>query len=341
MDIKKRENWIDIAKGIGILFVMFGHTIIGKSVTSYTYIFNLPTFIFLSGYLFNLKKYPNFKEFFNKRAKAILIPYAGLSIISIIFYKFYFNMPLNDTTTITNMAIMFAKATRNQIFYNIPLWFLPTLFFIEMSFYWLRKIKWRVIEFALLFVLSSWFVITKDTLYNPTLIWTIDTGLFYLLFFALGYYIRQKIVAIKLSKRVQYILLAIAILINTLPIYNKNLFDTIFRNTYVIQNGLIYYLSLVLIAFTGIYVIISLSKWIKHQPLLEFLGKNSLTFFGLHVLIFWILNRIVNIKYFHLNNQIILSTLYVAFTIFVISFLIPYLKKLFPDVFGKYEKTSN
>ena len=63
----------------------------------------------------------NFKEFFKARSRAILIPYAGLSIISIVFYKFYFNMPIYDTTTIINMVIMFVKATRNQIFYNIPL----------------------------------------------------------------------------------------------------------------------------------------------------------------------------------------------------------------------------
>jgi fucose 4-O-acetylase-like acetyltransferase len=57
---KKREYWIDIAKGIGIIFVMLGHTIIGPIITNYTYIFNLPVFIFLSGYLFNLSKFTNF-----------------------------------------------------------------------------------------------------------------------------------------------------------------------------------------------------------------------------------------------------------------------------------------
>lgn len=340
MEPKKREHWIDIAKGIGIVFVMFGHTIIGKSVTSYTYIFNLPTFIFLSGYLFNYKKYLNFKEFFKARSRAILIPYAGLSIISIVFYKFYFNMPIYDTTTIINMVIMFVKATRNQIFYNIPLWFLPTLFFIEMSFYWLRKIKWKFLEISILILLSSWFVIASDTLYNPQLFWTIDTGLFYLLFFAFGYYIRQGIVSIKLKQWTQYILLLIAIIINTMPIYSKTLFDKIFKNSLVINNGLIYYLSLLVIAFFGIYVIISISKLIRKQALLEFLGRNSLTFFGLHVLIFWMLNKVIHVKYFSFYNQVIISIFYVVFTTLVISILIPYLKKYFPNVFGKQEKTS-
>lgn len=100
---------------------MLGHTFIGKTITNYTYIFNLPVFIFISGYLLNLKKYTNFKHFFTAKTKSILIPYIGLSIISIVFYKFYFNMPLYDYKTISNMAIVFLTGIRNQIFYNIPL----------------------------------------------------------------------------------------------------------------------------------------------------------------------------------------------------------------------------
>jgi fucose 4-O-acetylase-like acetyltransferase len=75
---------------------MFGHTAIGPSILKYSYIFNMPGFLFLSGYFFNTNKYLNYKEFFKAKAKAILIPYLGLSIISIIFYKFYYQMPMND-----------------------------------------------------------------------------------------------------------------------------------------------------------------------------------------------------------------------------------------------------
>jgi acyltransferase len=114
---------------------MLGHTPIGPDVLKYTYIFNMPCFLFLSGYFFNLNKFSSYKEFVKSKAKAILLPYLGLSIVSIIFYKFYYNMPLNDTITLKNMLIVFFKATRNQIFYNIPLWFLPSLFFMENIFY--------------------------------------------------------------------------------------------------------------------------------------------------------------------------------------------------------------
>ena len=146
VETKKREYYIDIAKGIGIIFVMLGHTIVGPSIIKYTYVFSLPIFIFLSGYLFNLSKFTNFWHFVKLRAKLIMIPYVGFSIISIVFYKFYYNMSIYDYATMTNMLVAFIKATRNQIFYNIPLWFLPTLFFIEIMFYLIRKINKKYLE---------------------------------------------------------------------------------------------------------------------------------------------------------------------------------------------------
>jgi len=100
---------------------MFGHTAIGPSILKYTYIFNMPGFLFLSGYFLNINKFANFKDFFKAKAKAILIPYLGLSIISIVFYKFYYQMPLSDFKTMKDIIIIFFKATRTQIFYNIPL----------------------------------------------------------------------------------------------------------------------------------------------------------------------------------------------------------------------------
>ncbi len=334
-EIKKREYFVDIAKGIGIILVMFGHTLIGPAITKYSYIFNLPCFLLLSGYFFNMNKYSGYKSFLKSKAKAILIPYVGLSVFSIVFYMFYYNMPMNDWETIRAMVAVFFTAKRNQIFYNIPLWFLPSLFFIENIFYWIRKINRKYLEWILILILGGYFVMKWDTLYNPRWIWTIDSSMFYLIFFSLGYYIKQGLIDIKINKFVEKLLVIAAILINTLVIYNAHWFDKIFKNTFVMNNGLIYFISLLVLAFSGIYMVITVSKLIKRQAALEFLGKNSITFFGLHVLCFWILDKTIKpLKIFE-NNQIILSILYVWITILTVSLLIPYLKQYFPNIFGK------
>ena len=53
---KKHYESIDIAKGIGILLVVFGHLTVGKqNVYSFIYSFHMPLFFLLSG-LFSSNK---------------------------------------------------------------------------------------------------------------------------------------------------------------------------------------------------------------------------------------------------------------------------------------------
>jgi surface polysaccharide O-acyltransferase-like enzyme len=75
-------------------------------------------------------------------------------------------------------------------------------------------------------------------------------------------------------------------MINLMVIYNNNLFEKIFKNAIVVNNGILYYLTLVILALSGIYVTVKASQKINRQKALEYIGRNSITFFGLHVLIF-------------------------------------------------------
>lgn len=175
-----------------------------------------------------------------------------------------------------------------------------------------------------------------DTLYNPRFIWTADTGLFFLIFFASGYYLKNRIFNIRITNKYILNLLAlIAILINSLILYSPTWFDKIFKNNFVITHRLVYFLSLLILSFSGIYVITTIAKFLKRQKLLEFLGKNSLSFFGLHVLCFWILDKILKPNQIFENQIIILSILYVIITTIVIVLILPYLKKHLPYIFGR------
>ena len=56
---RNRILWLDMAKGIGILLIMIGHLGISvipeaKPVQIWLYSFHIPTFFFLSGYLFSI-----------------------------------------------------------------------------------------------------------------------------------------------------------------------------------------------------------------------------------------------------------------------------------------------
>jgi fucose 4-O-acetylase-like acetyltransferase len=49
-------EWIDVIKGIGIVFVVAGHTYIGE-VKDFIFLFHMPLFFFISGFLFTQQEH--------------------------------------------------------------------------------------------------------------------------------------------------------------------------------------------------------------------------------------------------------------------------------------------
>ena len=71
---RQRIEWIDVAKGIGILLVAATH-VFGGSIAKYSEWFYMPLFFFLSGYLYVPAE--EWHRFVTKRARHLLLPYAG------------------------------------------------------------------------------------------------------------------------------------------------------------------------------------------------------------------------------------------------------------------------
>lgn len=63
----KRIEYLDYAKGIGIILVVLGHILIKGNIKIYIYSFHMPLFFIISGYLFNYINIINFKEVINKK----------------------------------------------------------------------------------------------------------------------------------------------------------------------------------------------------------------------------------------------------------------------------------
>lgn len=92
MDAKRLE-WIDIAKGMGIILVVLGHTLVPqiRSESSFAgflwifiYNFHMPLFFFLSGFLFEkgLDRYDNKLKFIKNKAHYLIVPYLFFSIFA-------------------------------------------------------------------------------------------------------------------------------------------------------------------------------------------------------------------------------------------------------------------
>lgn len=75
----RRLAWMDVAKGIGIFLVVYAHA--KGPFSQYIYLFHMPLFFFLSGFLYSPKG--TFREFLTKKVKSLYIPYVGWNIIII------------------------------------------------------------------------------------------------------------------------------------------------------------------------------------------------------------------------------------------------------------------
>ena len=78
----ERDRALDVAKGIGIFLVIFGHTCKQGYIVNYIYAFHVPLFFFLSGLLFRPEKYSGYADIITKKAKGLLVPFAVLYVLS-------------------------------------------------------------------------------------------------------------------------------------------------------------------------------------------------------------------------------------------------------------------
>ena len=80
----KRLSYIDLAKFIGILFVVISHSGVGGGLSfdKWIHIFHMPLFFFISGFTFDFEKHSkDFKNFIFRRVKSLVIPYFCFSLI--------------------------------------------------------------------------------------------------------------------------------------------------------------------------------------------------------------------------------------------------------------------
>ena len=151
----ERLEWLDAVKGIGILFVVIGHHLLGVNI-SWIYCFHMPLFFMVSGYIFAYKAEwhkPFFAIVVNK-LKGLMYPYLTLSVIVIIWHILFYDVLFSNTKPEFSSfeAIILTITTYG---YH-ALWFLPCLFLAYVFFAFLRKHSFQhiclLIMIALLFI---------------------------------------------------------------------------------------------------------------------------------------------------------------------------------------------
>lgn len=316
-----RIDYIDTAKGIGIILVVWCHILLTGPVHKYVYSFHMPLFFFLSGLVFKENKNENMMSFVKSKSKGILIPYISFSAITYLYWliieRFISSNEISPLKAFINIFI--APGSDSYLPHNPALWFLPCLLVVNIIFYVIVK-NYKLINIKIAIFISSVIGFITQLYKTDNVFWSIDVAFTGGVFFGVGFLLKEtlndeyKVINNK-TKIIGFLLFVIAIVTSY---YNNSV--SLSSNHY--GNYILFYVS----AFSSIAMIIIISKIISKNSLLKYLGKNSLIILCLHIpvkrIVMGVTCKILNIKLELLKESIVITLICTLITFII---LIPFI----------------
>lgn len=273
-EVTKRIEWIDTAKGIGILMVMLGHNYLDWKFVFWCYSCHMALFFFLSGCTF--KYYADFKSFLKKKVQGLLVPYWFFAVL-ISIYNWISAVTHNNSFGISDALLSYLS----QIRYT-HLWFLPCLFLAEIGtwivhiYIYNKKNIWLLtagVQIILFFAYRA--------LIGIDLPWNADLAVLGMSFMSLGLWYQAKADSFISNKQLRLPIIITAIVFHVgiswfafITTESVDWYSNRFGNPVFFIIG----------ACTGIFATILISKRFSLHKL-AYLGANSIVWYGLHRII--------------------------------------------------------
>lgn len=339
--MKKRESFIDIVRAVAMTFIVLGHTIVHSEhcgmIFKFIYSFHVILFFIISGYTINQNK--KFSDFFKNKFLRIMVPYFVWGTLFLLPYLFIGksvgeNFDIHSSYNLKELLLNILYGNGNALKQNSALWFLPSLFSMEIFFYGIVKINnykkgWKDGFLLILLILIGGISSKYIKIIFP---WGINTVLNCGYFFFIGY----------LIKKYQFI----KVYFNN---FHVNLFSFIigtfacFLNPSIVscidyQYGNYFF---TMISSLGISLfIIRVCYIINKNHILEFIGKNTLSILIFHKLIILIFQTKLGVLSRFLTNSNLFLELFLGVVVSVFAILTSLgfgmiCKKIIPILIGE------
>ncbi len=303
-----RIEWIDIAKGIGIILVVAGHCFyLGYSYPIYA--FHMPLFFFLSGLVYNDKKNTQFSSLLKSKARQILKPYVVFYICGLVVSLI---VPLWRHLLISKTMLIELYTTNSNNINNSSIWYLICLFVTFLLMYPLHQLmkrfndRWCLFFLTIVAILSlkiklflQWLSPEHIYLIEDRLPFKLDSAIIAVLFMYLGF--RYKKIIIEIVEKTNIVWLILSLVLFAVGSYLNG-----WCNINSLEFGkmpLLYYPTALLgiYATTSFCYLVSKSSFLfRTKNILLFYGINSLVIFGLQSLFIRLYLLVFN-KFFHLQ----------------------------------------
>lgn len=304
----KRNVQVDVMKGVAIILMVIGHSHISYYGTKVIYLFHMPLFFMISGYLFKMPDDPSIKWFLNyilKKIKGLWIPCFFWNLVYSLLNNWFIRLHIYSEQQfeafggnaskhdILNVGAVGKNIARGLVMSGHTemggaFWFLKTLFAVSIAFaliqIFLHRIKDKVSDglnllVAILSVTVGWLAKTKGIVFLGLPIVCSSY-----IFFYIGYVIKTKEIMEKVvvSKLLKFICLLVSVLILTIATIwmpSVSIADNAYWNP-------IYVVLTSLSGWFLIYYSSAIVTRMKIAKLLKVIGTNTMSIVVLHFLCF-------------------------------------------------------
>ena len=310
MNKKQRIKWIDLSKAICIYCVVLGHALTYNEdneciFRNFIYIFHMPVFFFISGYLFRIKENENsFISFSLSNIKSLVVPYIFLNILAIFLYSpIYLHQNIKQTLYYILIGHGHAPAG--------PAWFLLCLFWIKLQMFFVLKLSDRTqVLVALLYGILAYY-------FPWHLYWRFDVSFMAMPIFIIGTLVKKHLTSLP-NKHYPLLLPSLVFIISFLATFGISLiqqkvamYSRIFGTS-----GILFYIG----AMIGILMIISLCELLNgfSNKVISVISSGSIIIMGLHGIFYqytlYLLQRLSILPHYVLNipTKIIICFIVIA-----------------------------
>lgn len=317
--MKQRIEYFDLAKGICMFLVVFFHLsttfpnvhgflgILGK--------YRLCLFFFLSGCFFRTRD--DFRTFFVKKARRLLIPYVFFYVTlscflpRILYDWIGFNWrPLQYHEFLTAFV--------GNSYPNIPIWFLLCLFCINLTMYPVARLdqRWHCRGLLLLAFAMLLHVLSQTVLRNSVyLIQVVSSNCLY---YVAGFLVFTRTSLMQPQRFNRLLPLQALVAVGLAYAFAQ----------WQLPLHLAWYLS----ACSGIYAVLALCKCVVRLPFFSFIGRNSLIVLVTHCFLYVVLCSLVRSLHLTASAKFFVLTPIVFLSYYVI---VPLMRRFLPFAIGE------
>lgn len=293
---QKRLEYVDAARGIGIILLVLGHIItICSPLFNWIFSFHMPLFFFLSGMTVSEQHLNHFPAFLVKKLK---VRVCGYLLITALGFSLCMIIPQYRADMITQVGyqrqLMYVfYRGRPQWLYIGQVWFLLALFWSELYFYgWYHLISKRsgLLQlgfFVLLLVLSCNMKTLGSCLPYGHVPLLMDVACMGTVCYILGFLTKRHNLIGQLNTGTKLMLIPVC--------FAVNFYFGTYRNGYVNMVDLIFsnMLQYVIAMLSGIGGVLLLSFFWQKSKILNWLGRHSLPLFASHTFVTYLVREIV------------------------------------------------